>query len=290
MQPKWIFERGVFDHGTPERMATICRELGMQSTEVVYAENGENFNSIIDVKKCKKLPFGDQDCVVMYGSFGMARYLLRHHAWIPGVWFDTEALSCRMYYSYWGEHLLQKNYAMMPLSEVRRQKDWVFSTFSLTGETRKIFMRPDSQLKQFAGQVVEYDGFDKFWSEAMVYGTPETLAVVARPQPIKNEWRLIIGDRKVISGSQYISDGAIEIKSSYSSASADFAEKVAGSTEWQPHPIYCMDICETIEGELRLLEIGSVNTCGLYDATLLPIIKKASEIAQREWEDVHQSD
>lgn len=260
----------------------IARDLGMQAMEVVYSEGSEFFKGILDIKRQKKLPFDNNDCVVMYGSFGMARYLLKNHAWVPGVWFDTDSLACHTYYSHFGEYLLQEHYAMMPLSEIRRQKHWIFDTFALDGG---LFIRPDSQLKRFAGQVITEDGFDKFWSEAMVYGNPETLAVVAKARNVINEWRFVIADRKVISGSGYIRGGEVEINKDYPKEAAEYAEKIANSVDWQPHPIYCMDICEITHPvtEYRLLEIGSVNTCGLYDCDLQSIIEKASEIAEREW-------
>lgn len=290
LKPKWIFERGVFDHGIPEKMLKIAREKGMEAIEVVFSEGSEFFTGILDVKKQKKLPFGDKDCVVMYGSFHMARYLLRSHPWIPGVWFDVDALSCKTYYSHWGRFLLQQSYAMMPLVEVARQREWAYETFGKPEAVfgpQSIFIRPDSQLKPFAGQVVLDADFNKFYSEAMIYGSPETLAVIAAPQDIKNEWRLVIADREVLTGSGYIRGGDVIIHDGFPEGARDLATRIANASEWQPHPIYCMDICQTGDEKFHLLEIGSVNTCGMYDCDLEKIITKSSEIAEREWLEAH---
>jgi hypothetical protein len=300
MKPKWIFERGVHDHGIPEKMMAHAKEMGMEAIEVVFSESSQHFKGILDVKLQKKLPFANTDCVIMFGSFSMAQYLLRNHPWTPGVWFDKDALSCQTYLSHWGKFSLQDGYAMMPLAEVRRQKDWLFQWFGNGHYDNKgaVFIRPDSQLKQFAGQSVDYLNFDKFWNEAMVYGEPTTLALVATPKKIRHEWRTVVCDRKCVTGSRYIKDGQVDIDNDFPDNVKMYVEAIVNSTEWQPSATYCVDVCEEVvpygvpgvdpadcptQSQLRLLEIGSVNTCGLYDCDLKIVVEKMSEVAEREW-------
>ena len=114
-----------------------------------------------------------------------------------------------------------------------------------------------------------------------------SLAMVSFPIDIENEWRMVVADRKVITGSQYRKDREIEISGDVDKEVVEFAEKVL-QIEWQPHPIFIMDVCKTSSGEYKVVEIGSVNAAGLYDCDIEKILDNTNEIAIREWESVYK--
>ena len=107
--------------------------------------------------------------------------------------------------------------------------------------------------------------------------------MVAKPVKIDAEYRFIIADQKVLTGSQYKADRAFEVSPDYPADAALFAELVAHS--WQPHPIYVMDVARMVDGNYRLIEIGSVNCAGYYRCNIRLIVEKMTEIACREWEE-----
>jgi hypothetical protein len=64
----------------------------------------------------------------------------------------------------------------------------------------------------------------------------------------------------------------------YPPEAAAFAETVSMSTDFDPHPMYVMDIAATDDG-YRLVEIGSACCASLYGCNLERIVDAVSEIA-----------
>ena len=255
---RWLFERGVFEDGNPQRLAQVARTKGMATAERVFVPVGDRDD---ELRPDKPVPFADDEPVFVYGSMNLMRSLLRERRWPVLAWYDFPKLRCQSYYAHWGEFLLQQEHAFLPLAEVRRRKDWLFHTF---GHHGRVFVRPDDNAKSFPGGVVEASGFERWWELANFYRPgPDCLAVVARPQVIHAEWRLVIGRRKVVAASQYRAAGAEVISPACPPEAASFAEAVANAGEFDPHPVYVMDVCRTADG-YRLVEIGSVCCASLY--------------------------
>jgi hypothetical protein len=270
---KWLFERNVFDDGNPEQMAKIVRSQGMACCEVAFeCVNGDEQ----ELRSAKPIPFRDDDTVMVYGSMNLMKWLLKRNKWPKLAWYDFPRLRCQSYYSHWGSFLLQQRYAFLPLAEIARKQDWVFETF---GHDNRVFIRPDDNAKSFAGGIVQREKFEEWFKLANFYNPrPDCLAVVSEPQSIHAEWRFIIAQRRVITGSQYRFDGKEVIKNSFPPEAAAFAETVANAGAFDPHPVYVMDIASTESG-YWLVEIGSVCCASLYACDLLAIIAAVGEVA-----------
>jgi hypothetical protein len=270
---KWLFERNVFEDRNPEAMAEIVRSKGMAYAEVAFDCVGGDEQHL---RPAKTVPFADDDVVMAYGSMNLMRWLRRQRKWSKLAWYDFDRLRCQSYYAQWGRFLLQQEYTFLPLAEIHRRREWLFQTF---GQNGRIFVRPDDNAKSFGGGIVEADGFGKWWDLANFYRPgPDCLAVVARPQTILAEWRLVIGRRKVVTGSQYRRSGTEEVSKGFPAEAGVFAEVVASSTEFDPHPVYVMDVCQTSEG-YRLVEIGSVCCASLYACELELMIAAVEDAA-----------
>lgn len=242
----------------------------------------------MDFHHIKYVPFGGMDWsfvptdrpVILCGSIWMVRNALKKGKFYPCAWFDKEILSCRSYYSHWGKYLLQKEYAFYTLKEIARLKDYLFDKF---GKDDKLFIRPDGNDKEFCGDIVCKEKFIYWYDSANWHNPPkDLLCVVAKPEEIIAEYRFIVADNKVVAGSQYMRNG-VEYDPNYPTAAGELAEEA--SKVWSPHPIYSLDVAETPEG-FKIVECGSFNCSGYYSANLKDIVRAASEIAIREWEDI----
>jgi hypothetical protein len=189
-------------------------------------------------------------------------------------------LRCSVYYSYWGEYLLQQKYAFYPLSEVLRLREQIYSVF---GKDNQIFVRPDTNTKDFTGQIVHLDQMKRFVN-SVSYRDPlsELMCVVAQPQEIKAEYRLIVHNKEVITGSRYILDGHLDLDPYYPEGAVQVAESAV--RVWSPHPILAIDVADTHMG-FRIIECGSVNCAGLYMANLDLVIQAITEQTKEEWFD-----
>jgi len=141
MTVKWLVEDTVFEENIGPLIDEIKRQ-GMVVEKVKYVpfQGGEYFDY-----------FDDNDCVIFYGSLNLMVQLQREVSWVPCGWCTLKNFECSTYYAYFGDSLLNSDYAMMPVSELVRQKEFICDVF---GDEGSVFVRPSSGFKQFAGKLV----------------------------------------------------------------------------------------------------------------------------------------
>lgn len=249
MNVLWVIEEDAFDDNA-NKIADIAVTNGMRAVKKKYVP----FSNAID------LEVHDGEVVIPYCSVNMAKQLKEY------CWFDLENLKCSTYHSYFGEYLLQKCSMFTTWNELKRQKNFLYKQFGIAG---RIFIKPDQNTKSFCGQLVSEFSFDEWWHwvNDLNAVSPRSLVLVARPEEITNEYRFVVIDKKVITGSQYSNNHELCIRSSFSESSYDFACMIANN-EWQPDEVYVLDVAETFRDDgsksSALLEFGSVNCAGLY--------------------------
>lgn len=271
MKPKWLVQTNMEDTDTKPMIDEI-RAQGMTVTLIRY-----RFGTHIDFDR-----YDHHDCTICYGDIDFVRHIITKAQFIPGVWCNFHNMKCSTYYAYLGEHLLNRNYIMLPIGDLPRRWEELIRIFypasSIIGN-KSLFVRPDSGAKPFTGDIIKYN--DQHKIESLIQAiSPETLIVVAPKKSIEAEWRFVICDRKIVASCRYL---PTESPASPPPSSFRLAEKVL-SKEWQPDLCYTIDICES-EGEMYLLEINSFNCAGFYGCDLKPIIECASEVAIKEWKE-----
>ncbi|MFA5599326.1 MAG: ATP-grasp domain-containing protein [Phenylobacterium sp.] len=270
MKAKWLLQTDVFNENL-SRLSTELEKQGFEYKVVKY----------IPFQAGEYNQFEDDDCVIFYGSLNLAVQLQKQKQWIPGPWCCVENLCCKKYYNYFGNHLLNNQYIMLPFKEIIRQFDFVKSLFG-----NDIFIRPDSGLKPFAGQAASLNSLkiENLCDEYVNEDYADLLCVVSSAKEIKKEWRVVIADKKAIAGSQYKIDCELEVSPECPSEILSYAEYLALS-DWEPDIIYTMDIGLDKNGGMRLVELNSFSCSGLYDCDLSKIVEVASELAIIEWKE-----
>lgn len=275
--------------------------------KVTWVIEGEAFEENIDALKAeltrqevpfelvKYIPFKEihnpkdvapNGCVLFYGSLNLMRQLLRQKSWIPCGWCTLKNFECSTYYAYFGKFLLNQDYIMMPAVELLRQKNFVYNKMGIDD---CVFVRPSSGFKEFAGAIVPFKEMNEnVLGFGFYHENPELLTVVTTPKVIAKEWRFVVAKKKVITGSQYRLGKDVEpelVKMTCNAAV--FAQNIVDAAEWEPDPIYTLDVCES-NGELYLLELNAFSTSGLYDCDLEVIVRVASEMAEEEWKECNK--
>jgi ATP-grasp domain, R2K clade family 3 len=265
MHVKWLFEKDVFLDGNSERLVEMVRRRGMECKTIRYADGDE-----VHV-------FNESDRVVVYGSIGFVRNLICKKRWQPTAWFDENVLCCHHYYSYWGSHLLQHNFRFLTLGELQRQAATLYSEVGVDG---RLFIRPDDNLKSFAGSVVLREKFDRWLKQNVsCYDLPASLlCLVSTPQEILGEWRLVIAERQVLTASAYIAENRTGSIAAVPQEVLATAGRILAHASFDPFPIYVMDIAQTANG-FFLMEIGSLNCASLYACDLDKVVDVASRLA-----------
>ena len=242
----------------------------------------------MNVEIVKYVPFGsgsynqypENDCVISYGSLNLISQLVREKKWIPGAWCLLPRLRCQVYYSHWGPAILNQTHVFTTFNELRRRPRMFYEKF---GIDNAIFVRPDSGFKEFTGNVIYKENFETDL-DSIVFD-PEKLVVVAEPKNIEAEWRFIIADRKVVTGSQYRLDGKHDVAPCWDDDAYELAQRAA-SDEFQPDTLYSLDICRS-GGKVWILEIGSFSCSGFYACDVKKIVEAASKAAWKEWKEYH---
>ena len=120
MKVKWLVEDYEHDSSLEPFKAQIKKQnMDLEVCKYEPWESGE-FNQ-----------FKDEDCVVFYGTLNLGRQLQRQKKWIPGVYCNFKNLCCKTYYSHWGKYLLNQDYIMLPMMEIKRRQDWVFKSYGI---------------------------------------------------------------------------------------------------------------------------------------------------------------
>jgi hypothetical protein len=274
MTPQWYIPEPKLHHDSDNahRLVYVLQEMGVEVFCDKYVPFGGMDYSFLDPKRP----------VVLYGHLGCVKDVQRRRIYLsPFAWCDFDELKCSNYYAFWGKYLVQQKYAFYPLDEIARNRDFIFDTF---GAVQCLFIRPDDNMKTFTGEVVKKEQFEHWWRHCRDYESgPNCPCVVSRPELIYKEWRFVIREGKVVTGSQYKSEAGLDVKPGFPDLAAAKAEEIAGSTQWQPHPIYVMDIALTADLEYRLMECGSINVAGMYASDLRKMAQAVNELLEEEF-------
>lgn len=278
----WLLEESVFE----ENIEDLKKEIISQGHEYIsfdympfdggFRESNKKIGDLGIYEKIKNKP------VLFYGSINAAKYIKRQKINIcPGVYYNIDNFNCRKYYAYYGKYLLNNNYIMMPLQEAIRQKDFIFSEFG-----KDIFIRPDSGNKEFTGCLVNKEEFNLgFFNFGTYFEDFSILSVISSPKNIDGEWRFIIGNGEVITGSQYRLNMEYSPESGYPEEAFEFASKIA-KEEWQPDDLYAVDICKYVDN-YYLLEINSFSCSGFYCLDFKKLVNKVTEIALKSYKEIY---
>jgi hypothetical protein len=275
MHTTWLLEKGVFK----EDLGPLIDEIKRQGHECQTV-------SYIPFKSGTYNLFDDKDCVICYGSLNLMRQLSREKKWVPGPFLNLPNYECTTYYSYFGKYLLNSDYIMLPFVELNRRKVEVFNYFG-----GNCFIRPSTGFKSFTGEVFSLEGWDKDieWIKDRV--SPESMIIISSAKNIDAEYRFVVANKKIISGSKYKTNGELDIVSIAEShlfvgmTEALIKAREISEEKWEPDKTYVIDIGE-YNGEMYLIEINSFSCSGLYACELEPIVKTISELAINEWKEV----
>ena len=235
-------------------------------------------------------PSEQRACIVTAGSIWMNGEIRKMRPNWAGNWHDESLYDCTRYYTYWGEYITQQNYIMLPFAEMVRRKDWLYKTI---GVDDQIFFRPNSGGKEFTGAAIGKGAFDS-WAKHVsgVEFNFETLkkdllCVAAKPKRLKKEFRLVIKDGKVVTGSAYRIAMHAWMEPLEDAGEKDdvvkFAEDLLAKNLMPLPAAHVLDIALE-DDRISVLEVGCFCCAGLYKCDRRKIALAVSEAAEAEFE------
>lgn len=198
---------------------------------------------------------------ICFGSYSM-RHAARLYHWTPGV-FDLDAQDFKQQLRHWGDHMLNAR------SKVCRFKEARFTA-------GRMFVRPTTDTKYFAGQVFERDDFLRWQNAVCALGltdnsslTPDTEIQLAPPIAIHAEYRFWVVKGQIVTRSLYKRGQRVMYSSEVDPRLDDYV--MARVSEWMPHETFVIDVCDTEEG-MRIVEINTLNAAGFYAADVQKLV------------------
>jgi hypothetical protein len=271
MLPIWLIEADVFGRSFEPLKAEI-RQQGMV-WEIVQARTF--LNNLIPMVRGYRLT--DRDCVVFSGTYPLMRHLQLHYRWVPGGWCTAEHFDCAHYYAPFGRHLLNQGHALLRIDEALHQREELFARFA---KEDQMFVRPAGVQKTFTGRCMNRDAFARALESARYAGGA---VLVASPQPILCEWRVVVARGQFIAASQYRSEGRLEVEPGCPREVRAYVESLLAEVSFRPDPIFMMDVCASRD-RLFLLELNSFSCSGLYQCDPAAVVREVKHLATEAWQ------
>lgn len=139
-----------------------------------------------------------------------------------------------------------------------------------------VFIRPDSEFKDFSGQKVQKEYFKSFIEDNNV----DSIDIfVSQPKDISQEWRCVMSDQVgFITGSEYYRDGNLYLNNFVPQEVIGIAEDIE-----LPQDLYIVDVCKReSDGVFRVMEFNCFNTSGYYLSNHQLIIEAAEALLGEE--------
>ena len=297
----WLLEADIFEDNS-DKLVKIIKDKGMKVHVLKYVPFDDDL-----AKRCLKI-YDSGECVIFYGSLNFGRKLMRGTHWTPGVYLKNKEYECTSYYPILQNMLLHySDYLMLPYSDLVNKKNRIFSEwFGYSHDVdgaKAVFIRPNSGQKEFTGMIAQAYGFEDAVKLAGFYNVdPDMLVLVSSVKNIMQEWRFVVVNGKVISGSLY-RDWSKPGKHSKSTSndyvlshSHSLWEECTDPEAWNtaqkcadkynPDTCWTIDIALTDYGTYAILEIGCFSCAGMYGNNLGIVVDAVSEAAVKDWEEI----
>jgi hypothetical protein len=271
MKAKWAISTEIFEKPGYPKLRTALEKAGI-----------EYFHSDFDkhTRQYADIPYGIVDeCVVMYGPIQFIR--TKNRGFIPGPFGFKKDTDTSFYMNQLpSNHFFNDHVVYLPFGMITKHKYMLQDIFG-----DHIFIRPDSGFKSFTGFAVKIKDLDFELSSLKQTKNPfsNEMCMISRAKNIQSEYRLIVCNRKVITGSQYRWDNKMDVRIDVHSDAWKFAEDVVAAAEWQLDTCYCVDIFIGDDGP-KIGEFNSFSSCGLYNCDLDIIVEEVSKAALSEWQ------
>jgi hypothetical protein len=240
---KWIIQNNL---------STSC------SNQLIVAceKTGITFETIKVIPFDETLPnISTKEPVIFYGGTNFVTNIWKSGLWKPGVFFDAENFTFSSYQKNWD--VLNSEAKILPLKDVYKEN---------IDPDNFIFLRPNKDLKEFAGEVIKFKELLS-WVNKVSFGeyliNENCEVVLSEPYAIKDEWRLFVVNKKIVTGSHYRTYGRLNVNKNLPNDVLSFTKKQIEN--WCPSYIFTIDVGRC-GNELYVIEANCFNSSGFYES------------------------
>lgn len=273
----WIVQSNLGNSRELRAISAACADLGARCLPV---------EAIPFDDSPLRLP-GDLDpkAVITYGSVGFVQKIHRQLGPAASL-YDPESFNTRTYRRRWGSNMLNQPGYSGPLLWLVRGTAGVPESLG-----DELFVRPASDLKDFAGVVVRRPDLLS-WARSLEGTTVSMLddVEISSVVRIEAEYRLWIVDGVVVAGVAYRAGG--RLRDNRLSLSDEETRDLTMTAEacarcWSPARAFVMDLCYVSEGDdrPRIVEAGCLTSAGFYNSSVVQdVVRAVSLMVDRDQE------
>ncbi len=160
------------------------------------------------------------------------------------------------------------------VQELALNREVLFTTVaevaSLDLPWSRVFVRPDSAMKPFAGRVLARGKIDAAALDHGFYYEDRGLPIVLSPaQEVGEEWRFVAVRRQLVAHSGYLAEGRAGEARAVPEGAAALASAAAARS---PEPSVVIDVCRRGSGDFALVEYNLLSGSDLYDCDAAAIV------------------
>lgn len=267
----WILQSNLWhERGWSDLMRSMDR-LGFPYTEVKVIPF---IHKIIEAG-----PEGDlamlesvENPVVVVGSTALVKAAQKRN-WKPGAWHNPDTFKFSIQRELYGKHMFNHDGIVRTLKNVPHR--WP-----------QFFIRPNDDTKSFAGEVNTWEEFEIWRQQIQVLGecwgkttSMDDEVVVAPVREIAAEYRLFVVDKEVVTGSRYKMGSRVIYEPVIDQPVLALAQEAI--RRFCPADAFALDIAVDPEGMPYILEVNTINSCGLYAADTMKLAHALNELADK---------
>ncbi|QDE69185.1 hypothetical protein BHS09_20630 [Myxococcus xanthus] len=237
----WVVQHNLFNEPGFHTLLGVLRRGEIPHTVVKVIPFDGGVEPTVDV---------DGPVIVM-GSLSLTRYAKRR-GWTPGA-FLNDNFDFRIWREQLGHHLLNAD------AQVHRFGD-------VPPREGPFFIRPCLDDKSFSGMVTTWDDFSTWRASALALGEgatvdADTWVAVSPLKHIQREYRMVVVDGRVITGSRYKLGDRVASSPEVEPDVRAFAQAMADT--WTPDRAYVLDVFMH-DSDLYVGELNNLNAAGFY--------------------------
>lgn len=275
MKPQWIVDTYILDSSSVVGdLLGAIRDSGadLLTTKYVPFKDEQNYGDIN--------PFGAP--VILYGTHGFVSKC--PIAYAPGAFGIGPQMNLNEYMTHYPlPWLFNQHIKFLPFGVFVQRIQQLFEE-----NDDKLFIRPNSGFKTFAGQVITIDNYGDVINTLLAHSSvvPSTWIGYSPVRTIDSEFRFLVVDGEVIDGSEYRWDSILDIRHDWPKEAMDLA-KVVARHNWQPDHAYMCDITLS-NGSPYVLEINSFACAGLYAMDKPTVVEAINKAAIGAWKEIYR--
>tara|TARA_Y100001936_G_scaffold239334_1_gene272239 strand:+ start:2039 stop:2848 length:810 start_codon:yes stop_codon:yes gene_type:complete len=257
----WVLQSNAINEGDLASLTEALNALGIRVEKLSVVPFSH--------EPAQPLPVISGPCIA-YGSSGLLK-VARNAGWQPAGWdgpnFDASFANGHLGKLALNNHAEKAKWSK--IAGIARAKGW-----------NPIFVRPNSETKEFAGKVYELEDLERWLQtlkDTQYHDEGENDAIVSPAVELGREWRAFVVENEQISVCQYANKGVSDKVKGAPGEVSHFITQVID--KYSPAPCFVVDIAETISEsgqELRVVEFNSINSAGFYLCDTKIIVEKLS--------------